>query len=128
MSSIDFRRLKSEVTTIALLKKMGWSANCITADGSRGWCPMHSTPNGRSRSFWVHLDNCWWYCHSCKVGGGLLDLALLKLAPTIPDAVQEVCDLMGIDVPYLKRSAANRRPRATGRGNVGGRGAQPRAR
>ena len=124
MPSVDFQALKRLIPTIDFLRQQGWRPNHDDGREARGWCPLHSRANPKSRSFWVRYSDGWWYCHSCKVGGGVIELALHLLAPHLVDACVELCRLMGVAVPYLRRSTANRRRSGTGRGNVGGRGGE----
>jgi hypothetical protein len=50
-----------------------------------------------------------WFCHKCKRGGDVIDLAaaLMRLAPV--EAAAELCRSLGLAVPYLPRP--ERRPR-----------------
>jgi DNA primase len=111
MPSVDFAELKRRCKTTDFLRTIGWTPNVTDGDQQRGWCPMHSHANGKSRSFWVRCSDGWWYCHVCKTGGSVLDLALQLLAPTMLDAARELCRALDVAVPYLQRSPANRRER-----------------
>jgi hypothetical protein len=125
MPSIDYTEVKKRCKTLDLLKAHGWSPNFVTDDGLRGWCPLHSQPNGRSRSFWVRELDGWWFCHHCKTGGSVIDLALHLLAPVMLDAVRQLCRLLGQDVPYVPRSPARRSARNGERDRRGVWGAKP---
>jgi DNA primase len=125
MPSVDFQELKRRCKTVDFLRVRGWTPNEQSALELRGWCPIHSAPNPRSRSFWVRVSDGWWYCHVCKTGGSVLDLALHLLAPVVLDAARDLCFLLNVDVPYIARSPVRWRPRNRKRNGGGVRGAEP---
>lgn len=122
MSSIDFAAVRRQVSTLHYLLKMGWESKRCFGDWERGWCPLHSSSLSRSDCFHVNVKSQQWFCHKCKVGGSVLDLACRLTRLDLAGAARQVCETMGLPVPFVQLDQRRRRPRNRARGRVGGRG------
>jgi DNA primase len=114
MPSIDYDSVKRTYPLMAYLTAMGWVANHHEGDWWTGPCPLHGHPNNRSRSFHVHEQFNGWHCHVCKVGGSVLDLSMRLKRLSITDAALDVCQTLGLPVPYLSNRVRKPRPTRNG--------------
>ena len=122
MSSIDFFAVRSLCPTYDYLRRLGWEEKCKWGLWRRGWCPLHSNSASTGDSFHVHTTSGQWFCHKCKVGGSVLDLACRLTRLDLAGAARQVCETMAVAIPFVQLMERRRRPRERGRGRVGGRG------
>lgn len=102
MPYIDFDEVKRLIPLAHYLGRLGWRPNHREPKGNRGWCPIHSSPNPKSRSFAVSPSWHGWCCHSCRLKG---DVVALYAAISGEDAYHSalaLCRLFGV-VPPQKR-------------------------
>jgi len=107
MRPVDFLAIKQLVSVEKVLELIRWRPRWIEGKERRGPCPVHRSTNPDSRSFAASVEG--WYCHTCKRGGDQVSLyaAVYELQPLA--AAVEMCQRLGLDVPYLPRPP--RKPR-----------------
>ena len=75
MARINFALICDEVPVNRLLSILGKPLGKRERSGEyRGACPIHGSGSAKPRSFAVSPDGRKWYCHRCKIGGGVIDL------------------------------------------------------
>lgn len=103
MPGIDFARVKAENHILDYLYRSGWKENSRVGTEYRGPCPIHgSSCPERSRTFVVNAQAAEWYCHKCKLGGSVLDLAAYIHGTSIYIAALQVCGQLTNPVPFLE--------------------------
>ncbi|MBW2086011.1 MAG: DNA primase, partial [Deltaproteobacteria bacterium] len=73
----------------------------------RGLCPFHAE---KTPSFHVNPDRQFFHCFGCGVGGNVFRFLMLQKGVSFPEAVTELADRYGIDLPRLAETG----PRGTG--------------
>ena len=111
MRPVDFAAVKQLVSMEKVLDLIGWRPRWHEGKERRGPCPVHKSSNPDSRSFAAAAEG--WFCHSCKRGGDQVSLyAAVQQLDALAAAV-EMCERLGLNVPYLPRPARQpRKPRA----------------
>lgn len=67
----------------------------------RGPCPIHGSHSNHSRSFACNTEVC--FCHRCKFRGDAVALYAALTHKAALDAAYELCDRIGIDLPFLTK-------------------------
>ena len=70
----------------------------------KGLCPFHKE---RTASFMVNTDKQIFHCFGCGVGGNVFGFLMQHDRLTFPEAVRQVADHVGVDVPSAPRGATN---------------------
>lgn len=110
MRSIDFPELSRRIPLAVVLQLIAWEPFRRERVGMRGYCPIHSLFPHRSRSFSASYKGKW-FCHVCNVGGDGLELFRLMVKLPRYEAALALAKAAMVEVPYLKRQRANRKPR-----------------
>lgn len=98
---IDFREIRKMVPPIEALSLCGWEPVWRRGGLSRGPCPFHGSSSPQSRILSVSVQVV--YCHKCHwTGDAVAIFARLKSLPNY-EAAEELCDALGIEIPYLAR-------------------------
>ncbi len=112
--SVDYREIRRRVSIAQVLELAGWTPFRRELGGTqlRGGCPVHKSQSPRSRVFSVNPSRNIFRCFKCSAKGNQLDLwfSLSSLPPY--EAAIDLCDRLGIDVPWLVRETHNIRRRS----------------
>jgi hypothetical protein len=107
------------VPITAVLGLLGWQHRSRSGEQLRGPCPIHQSTSPKSRSFAVNIRRNIWYCHApaCKSGGNQLDLwaAATGLTEDPYQAALDLCEKLGLEVPYIEQPEQKRRRTRTKR-------------
>jgi DNA primase len=72
-------------------------------------CPFH---NEKSPSFWVSPDKQFYHCFGCGAHGTVLKFLMEHDRMAFPEAVEELAERLGLEVPREAGSAAGNTKRA----------------
>ena len=75
----------------------------------RACCPFH---NEKTPSFWVSPDKQFYHCFGCGAHGTVLKFLMEHDRMAFPEAVEELAQLLGLEVPHEAGSAAGNTKRA----------------
>ena len=103
MPGVDFRVLRERITMRDVLRQLAFEATVQRGAQWRGPCPVHGSPNRRSRSFAVHVGLGRYRCLVCGSRGHALELWAAVRGVSLHAAALELCRLLGIDVPWVRR-------------------------
>jgi len=103
---IDYRELRSRIGIRQVLDLIGWHAATVHAVQLRGPCPLHRSSNTKSRTFSVNVDRDIFRCFKCSRAGNQLDLYAALTDLPLYDAATELCEQLGLDIPYLPAAGA----------------------
>lgn len=98
---LDFRLLRERIQPVEVLRLFRvrhWRERC---GGYRGPCPVHSSHNDHSRSFACYKEVCYCFSPKCKFKGDAVQLYATLTHKHMLEAAYELCDRLGIDLPYL---------------------------
>ena len=114
MPGIDYRDARKRVRLAEVLELIGFETRAGFGDQLRGPCPVHNSRSATSRSFAAHLGKGVWHCFRCKAGGNVLDLWAAVTRQPLHQAVIDLCQRLGRDVPWIqpRRSSVKRATRA----------------
>lgn len=102
MPGIDFNRLRAEITMEQVLQILDFQPVGRRGDQMHGPCPVHGSAS-RSRSFSVNVRSGRYYCHKCHSHGNPLELwAAVRNLPFY-EAMLDLCQALGHNVPWLPR-------------------------
>jgi DNA primase len=104
MPGIDFNRLRHEITMIQVLDLLGFQPATRSGCQWYGRCPLHEAKAKRQRCFSVNLKLGRYYCHRCHSHGNPLDLWVAATKLPFYQAVIDLCQRLGRDVPWIQRS------------------------
>ena len=102
MPLVDFRRARGEIRLAWVLGQLGWQARECRGEQVRGACPLHGSTSARSRSFSAHLGRGLWHCFRCGASGNALELWARATGLGLYQAVLELYDRLGREVPWLQ--------------------------
>jgi DNA primase len=117
MPLIDFRRARSEARLAEVLALLGWQPRERRGEQARGPCPLHGSTSPRSRSFSAQLGRGVWHCFGCDASGNALDLWARATGQSLYQAVVDLYEQLGREVPWLVPAGAESSPQE-GRGVV----------
>lgn len=103
MPGVDFNVLRSEITIEQVLNQLDFQPTSRNGNQLHGPCPVHRSTSKASRTFSVNLDTGRYYCHKCRSHGNQLELWAAVHKLSIYDAALNLCDVLGRDVPWIKR-------------------------
>ena len=108
MPLIDLRQARKEIRLRRVLELLGWRPRERRGEQVRGACPLHAATAPRSRSFSAHLGRGVWHCFRCEASGNALELWARATGQSLYQAVLDLCDRLGREVPWLQpvRSAS----------------------
>jgi DNA primase len=103
MPGVNFAVVRERVTMADVLRLLHFAPPSMRGDQLRGPCPVHGSGGPRSRSFSVNVRLGRYRCFRCGSRGNAVELwAAVRQVP-LPAAAIELCELLGIDVPWIKR-------------------------
>lgn len=116
MPSIDFDLFQSKVGLVEVAKALNLNVHRFNPLWRRSRCPICKHEDYRCLN--VDWDKDTFYCHRCRRGGGPIQLAchILNVGPY--EAVERICKLLGLDVPYRERVRTRRGPRRDASGEI----------
>jgi DNA primase len=99
---LDLSALRWQATPSRVLALHGWRPTRVEYASTRGPCPVHRSTSPRSRSLSVgrvavHCWSCHWSGDGIALHAELTGLPLLE-------AAYELCHLLGIPPPTLRRA------------------------
>jgi DNA primase len=109
MPRVDFRQARSEIRLVLVLELLGWQARERRGQQVRGACPLHGSTSPRSRSFSAQLGRGVWRCFVCGASGNALELWARASGQGLYQAVLDLCERLGREVPWLQPACPARR-------------------
>ena len=108
MRAIDFAQVRSQVSMEQVLALLNFLPSRRRGSRLRGPCPIHHSIDPQSRCFWVDLSTHRYRCFDCRSAGRQIDLwaAVHGQSPYV--AAEDLCNRLGLPVPWLP-SATRRR-------------------
>jgi DNA primase len=103
MPGVDFSAVRSAISIAQVLELAGVAVQSRTGNQVRGRCPLHCSSSTQSRTFSVNLDSNRFRCFKCGKAGGQLELWAAYRSITVYDAAIELCERLGIDVPWIRQ-------------------------
>ena len=107
---IDYGALRLQVSMVQVLTLVGFQPASRRGDQVRGKCPVHVSDRERSRAFSANLRRNVYQCFSPRCGskGNQFDLYVAATGLSLYDAAVNLCEKLGIDVPYLAQRRGTR--------------------
>jgi len=99
---VDFKTVRALVSMGQVLQLLEFVAVERVADQVRGPCPVHRSTTPRSRSFSANLTKHTYRCFSCGSAGNQLDLWAAATQADLHAAAIELCEKLGLDVPWIR--------------------------
>lgn len=103
MPGVDFDLVRSRIAMAQVLDLIGFEPVDRSGDQLRGPCPVHRSSWPSSRSFSANLATHRYQCFKCGSGGGQLELWAAVRGITIYEAALDLCERLGVDVPWIHR-------------------------
>lgn len=103
MPGVDFRSIRSQVTMSQVLRLLNFVPCAARGDQLRGPCPIHGSSSPRSRSFSANLQKQKYRCFKCGAAGNQLDLWAAATKLPLHAAAVELCERLGLHVPWIDR-------------------------
>ncbi len=110
MPGIDLKQVRSQITIQQVLDLLRFVPTSRLGSRLRGPCPIHNDPRPRSRAFSVNLCCHRYRCFHCHSAGTQLDLWAAVQGLTIYAAARDLCQRLGLQIPYLASDHSNHRP------------------
>lgn len=110
MPGIDLRQVRREITIHQVLDLLGFVPTARHGPRLRGPCPIHGSSRPQSRVFSIHLGCHRYRCFGCHSAGTQLDLWATVHGLSIYAAAGDLCQRLGIPIPYLPSDRHNRYP------------------
>jgi DNA primase len=110
MPGIDLKQVRREVGIQQVLGLLNFVPTARKGLRLRGPCPIHGDSSPPSRVFSVHLGCHRYRCFRCHSAGTQLDLWAAVHGLQIYAAAKDLCQHLGIPIPYLPSSSFNQRP------------------
>lgn len=104
--SIDFKLVREICSLRVFLHWQGWVPTHIDGEQLRGPCLFHASSNPKSRS--MAVKGTGWYCHKCKMGGDVIDLACKMRLVNPYEAALALCAEFKTSVPWIRDSGTGR--------------------
>ena len=111
MPGIDLKQIRHEITIQQVLDLLGFVPTARSGSRLRGPCPIHDDSRAQSRSFSVHLGCHRYRCFRCHSAGTQLDLWAAVHGLSIYAAAKDLCEHLGISIPYLPPADFNHQRR-----------------
>jgi DNA primase len=102
MPLVDLRQARGEIRLSRVLELLGWRPRERRGEQVRGACVLHGSTSPRSRSFSAHLGRGVWHCFRCGASGNALELWAGATGQSLYQAVLDLYDRLGQDVPWLR--------------------------
>jgi DNA primase len=110
MPGIDLKQVRSQITIQQVLDLMGFVPTARSGPRLRGPCPIHRDSRPRSRAFSVNLSCHRYRCFRCHSAGSQLDLWAAVHGLSIHAAAGDLCQHLGIPIPYLRSDRLRHQP------------------
>jgi len=110
MPGIDLRQVRREITIQQVLDLLGFVPTARSGLRLRGPCLIHDDSRPQSRVFSVHLGFHRYRCFRCHSAGTQLDLWAAAHGLSIYAAARNLCDRLGIPIPYLPPTRIRQHP------------------
>lgn len=104
MPAIDLAKLRSQISMGQVLTLLGFVPSRRNGHWLRGPCPVHQSGSPQSRDLWVDLATNRYRCFKCHSAGRQLDLWAASRRLSAHAAAEELCQHLGIAVPWLTSS------------------------
>jgi DNA primase len=101
MPGIDFAAVRAAVSILDVLELLDCKPFRRRGDRLRGSCPFGC--GGSPRDFAAYPDTDRYYCYFCHRRGNQLELWARLQGLGVYDAAKDLCDRLGIPVPFLYR-------------------------
>lgn len=101
MPGIDYHQARSQIRLAEILQLIGYRPRRIIGQQWRGACPLHGSQSPTSRSFAVHVGKNVFHCFRCGSAGNALDFWAAWTGRNLHDAILDLCQRLGQDVPLL---------------------------
>lgn len=111
MPGIDLKQVRSQIAIQQVLDLLGFVPTARSGPRLRGPCPIHGDQRPQSRAFSVNLAWDRYRCFRCHSAGTQLDLWAAVRGLSIYAAARDLCQRLGIPIPYLPSHCLNRHPR-----------------
>jgi hypothetical protein len=102
MPLINFTEVKRCVNAHDVIRVLGLRRTEVSGKEWRGPCPLHEDQDRRERCLNIHLDSNRFYCFWCHKNGDMLELYSLAEQPDVYKAALELCEKVGLPVPWLQ--------------------------
>src|SRR4029077_13468186 len=103
MPGIDFATVRAKITLAQVLDLLGFVPRERSASQLRGMCPIHGSSFDRSRSFSANLAKNQFRCFKCGSAASELVLWAAVHKQSVYTAAIELCNRLGLDVPWIHR-------------------------
>jgi DNA primase len=100
MPSIDYQRLRQQITIREVLELIGFQATWRRGPQLRGACPIPGCCGTSGRSFSVHLTRHVYHCFTCHCHGNALELWAVIRGVSLYQAALDLCQLLNLDLPW----------------------------
>ena len=110
MPGIDLRQVRREITIRQVLDLLGFVPTARCGPRLRGPCPIHGDCRPQSRVLSVHLGCHRYRCFRCHSAGTQLDLWAAVHGLSIYTAARDLCQRLGIPIPYLRSDRLSHHP------------------
>ncbi|MGH2604324.1 MAG: CHC2 zinc finger domain-containing protein [Dehalococcoidia bacterium] len=103
MPGVNFAVVREQISMADVLRLLRFAPARMRGDQLRGPCPVHESRGRHSRSFSVNVRRGRYHCFRCGSRGNALELWAAARKLTLPAAAIELCELLGMDVPWIQR-------------------------
>jgi DNA primase len=103
MPGVNFQLLREQIPMAEVLRQLQYEATVRRGDQWRGPCPVHGSHKRRSYSFSVNVHLGRYRCFVCRSRGNALELWSAVHGINLHAAALELCQLLGIQVPWVTR-------------------------
>lgn len=103
MPGVDYNAIQSLVPMARVLDLLRFVASTGAANQVRGPCPVHGSQSAGSRSFSVDLKRGICRCFKCGFTGNQIQLWAVVKGMTVYQAAVDLCEQMGVEVPWIER-------------------------
>lgn len=110
MPGIDLKQVRREIAIQQVLEMLNFVPTACEGPRLRGPCPIHGDSCPRSKVFSVHLGCHRYRCFRCHSAGTQLDLWAAVHDLSIYAAAGDLCQYLGIPIPYLPSDRLNHHP------------------
>ena len=102
MPLVDLRQARRDIRLGWVLGLLGWQPRERRGEQVRGACPLHGSTSPRRRSFSAQLGRGVWHCFRCEASGNALELWARATGLGLYQAVLDLYDRLGREVPWLR--------------------------
>jgi DNA primase len=110
MPGIDLKQVRHEVGIQQVLGLLDFVPTSRKGPRLRGPCPIHGDSSPPSRVFSAHLGCHRYRCFRCHSAGTQLDLWAAVHSLSIYAAAKDLCEHLGIPIPYLPSRSFSHHP------------------